>query len=78
MKSEGSLPCSKEPSNGPYLEQDQSNPYPSILSLSLRSILILSSPYALVFLVVSFVLAFLFFLIRATCLVHLIVLTWSF
>jgi hypothetical protein len=31
----GSLPCSQEPSTGPYPEPDQSNPYHSILSLYL-------------------------------------------
>jgi hypothetical protein len=32
MKPEGSLPCSQEPSTGPYPEPDQSNPYHPILS----------------------------------------------
>jgi hypothetical protein len=32
MESEGSLPCSQEPSTGPYPEPDQSKPYHSILS----------------------------------------------
>jgi hypothetical protein len=35
MKPESSLPCSQEPSTGPYSEPDQSNPYhtsPSYLS----------------------------------------------
>jgi hypothetical protein len=30
---EGSSPCSREPSTGPYVEPDQSNPYHPILSL---------------------------------------------
>jgi hypothetical protein len=33
MEPEGSLPCSQEPSTGPYPESDQSNPYHTILSL---------------------------------------------
>jgi hypothetical protein len=33
MKFEGSLPCSQEPSTGPYPEPDQFSPYHSILSL---------------------------------------------
>jgi hypothetical protein len=39
MESEGSLPCSQEPSTGPYPEPDQSSPYHPDLSL-LRTILI--------------------------------------
>jgi hypothetical protein len=31
MEPEGSLPCSKEPSTGPYPKPDQSNPYHLIL-----------------------------------------------
>jgi hypothetical protein len=41
MEHEGSLPCSQEPSPGPYPEPDRSSPYHPILSL-FRSILILS------------------------------------
>jgi hypothetical protein len=33
MEHEGLLPCSQEPSIGPYPEPDQSNPYHPILSL---------------------------------------------
>jgi hypothetical protein len=33
MEPEGSLPCSKEPSTGPYPEPDQSIPYHHILFL---------------------------------------------
>jgi hypothetical protein len=33
MEPVGSLPRSQEPSNGPYPEPDQSNPYTLILSL---------------------------------------------
>jgi hypothetical protein len=43
MEPESSLPCSHGPSTAPYPEPDQSNPYHAILSLSLRSILILST-----------------------------------
>jgi hypothetical protein len=41
MEPGGSLPCSQEPSAGPWLEPAQSSPYHPILSL-LRSILIFS------------------------------------
>jgi hypothetical protein len=33
MEPEGSLPCSQEPSTGPYPELDQSSPYYPILYL---------------------------------------------
>jgi hypothetical protein len=33
MESEGSLPCSQEPSTGPYPQTDQYSPYHPILSL---------------------------------------------
>jgi hypothetical protein len=33
MAPEGSLPCSQEPSTGPYPEEDQSNPHYPILFL---------------------------------------------
>jgi hypothetical protein len=33
MEPEGLLPCSQEPSTGPYSEPDKSNPYHPILSL---------------------------------------------
>jgi hypothetical protein len=33
MEPEGSLPCSQEPSTGPYSEPDQSIPYHTILFL---------------------------------------------
>jgi hypothetical protein len=32
MEPEGSLPRSQEPSTGPYLEPDRSNPYQPILA----------------------------------------------
>jgi hypothetical protein len=41
MEPEGSLPCSQEPSSGPYPKPDQSSSYHLILSL--RSILVLST-----------------------------------
>jgi hypothetical protein len=55
----GSLLHSQDLSTGPYPELDQSSPHHTILSVSTRSSLIVSSPYALVFLVVLFLLAFL-------------------
>jgi hypothetical protein len=33
MEPESSLPCSQEPSTGPYAESDKSNPYHPILSI---------------------------------------------
>jgi hypothetical protein len=33
MEPEGSLPCSQEPSTGPYLKPDRSSPFHPILSL---------------------------------------------
>jgi hypothetical protein len=57
MEPESSLMCSQEPFTGPYPEPGQSSPFPS-QHISLRSILILSTTYVLVFLVVSFILAF--------------------
>jgi hypothetical protein len=38
MEPEGSLPCSQEPSTGPYPEPDQSSPYHTILSLYIISL----------------------------------------
>jgi hypothetical protein len=55
MELEGSLPCSQEPSTGPYPKPDQSNPYHSI---SLRSILILFTHIRLGLPSGSFLLAF--------------------
>jgi hypothetical protein len=54
---EGSSPCSQEPSTGSYPETNRSSPYHPSLSL-LRSILYCPPTYVLVFLVVSFLLAF--------------------
>jgi hypothetical protein len=33
MEPEGSLPCSQEPSKGPYLKPDESSPYHPLRSL---------------------------------------------
>jgi hypothetical protein len=79
MKPEGSLPCLQEPSTGPYPQPDQSSTYHPILS----KIHFNSPPtYVLVFLVVSFLLAFppISYIcipllpVRATCPAHLILL----
>jgi hypothetical protein len=43
MDPQGSLPCSKEPTTGPYPGPDESNP------ISLRSVLILYSHLTLAF-----------------------------
>jgi hypothetical protein len=41
MVPEGSLPCSQEPSIGPYSEPDQSNPYhPTYLSKLIQTAMI--------------------------------------
>jgi hypothetical protein len=37
MEPEGSLPCSQDPSTGPYPEPDQYNPYHIFLSLQVSS-----------------------------------------
>jgi hypothetical protein len=38
MEPEGLLSCSQEPSANSYPEPDQSNPYPSILSLQNQTV----------------------------------------
>jgi hypothetical protein len=75
MEPKVSLPCSQEPSTGPYLQPDKSTPYHPILSLYCPP------THVLVFLVVSFLLAFppIFYMdssfpIRATRPVYLILL----
>jgi hypothetical protein len=78
MELEGSLPCSKEPSTGPYPEPDQSNPsHPiplrSILTMSTHLRLDLSSGIFL-FGIPTNILHVFFSLIRATCPAHLILL----
>jgi hypothetical protein len=43
MELEGSLPCPQEPSTGPYLEPDESSPYPLNLLLDICFSIILPS-----------------------------------
>jgi hypothetical protein len=70
MEPEGSLPCSQEPSTGPYPELDRSSSY----HLILRSILILFAHLRLGLPSGLISSAFLFFPIRATCPANLILL----
>jgi hypothetical protein len=78
---EGSSPHSWEPATGPYPEPGESTPHPTTQPISLRSVVIPSSIYALVFQVVSFLWAyppkpcsFLPSSMHATCPAHLILL----
>jgi hypothetical protein len=57
MQHEGSLPCSQEPSTGPYLKPDQIHTIPLYLSKIHFSIIHPPTSWS-VFLVVSFLLAF--------------------
>jgi hypothetical protein len=83
MEPEGSLPCSQEPSTGPYPEPHQSNPYhPTYLS----KIILIFSTHLLLGLFIGFLLsgfptnnlhAFIFSQIRATYPAHLILLDFG-
>jgi hypothetical protein len=57
METEGSLPCSQEPFAGPYPQPEQSIKYHTTLSLS-EPLEYYPLTYVLVFLVISFLLAF--------------------
>jgi hypothetical protein len=71
-ESEGSLPCSQEPSTGPYPEPDQSNPYHAIQFNIVHTPTCWSSQWSLSFwLSHQYPICLPILPLRATCLAHL-------